>query len=115
MKNGPIGQYLLEKGLITEEQLNEILEIKKIDKNKLFGEIVVEKGFVSEIEFSKCLADRLNVPFIDLAETELNPEVVSKIPEAVAKKCLNELKSVIPQAAMVGYVTEYEGYDLVIE
>ena len=29
MKNGPIGQYLLEKGLITEEQLNEILEIKK--------------------------------------------------------------------------------------
>ena len=86
MKNGPIGQYLLEKGLITEEQLNEILEIKKIDKNKLFGEIVVEKGFVSEIEFSKCLADRLNVPFIDLAETELNPEVVSKIPEAVAKK-----------------------------
>lgn len=86
MKNGPIGQYLLEKGLITEEQLNEILEIKKNDKNKLFGEIVVEKGFVSEIEFSKCLADRLNVPFIDLAETELNPEVVSKIPEAVAKK-----------------------------
>ena len=86
MKNGPIGQYLLEKGLITEEQLNEILEIKKNDKNKLFGEIVVEKGFVSEIEFAKCLADRLNVPFIDLAETELNPEVVSKIPEAVAKK-----------------------------
>lgn len=86
MKNGPIGQYLLEKGLITEGQLNEILEIKKNDKNKLFGEIVVEKGFVSEIEFAKCLADRLNVPFLDLAETELNPEVVSKIPEAVAKK-----------------------------
>ncbi|MBE6836808.1 MAG: type II secretion system protein GspE [Ruminococcus sp.] len=86
MKNGPIGQYLLEKGLISEQQLNEILEIKKNDKNKLFGEIVVEKGFVSEIEFAKCLADRLNVPFMDLAETELNPEVVSKIPEAVAKK-----------------------------
>ena len=86
MKNGPIGQYLLEKGLISEQQLNEILEIKKNDKNKLFGEIVVEKGFVSEIEFAKCLADRLNIPIMDLAETELNPEVVSKIPEAVAKK-----------------------------
>lgn len=86
MKNGPIGQYLIEKGLINEEQLNEILEIKKQEKNKLFGEIVVEKGFVSELEFSKCLAERLNVPFIDLADTELNPQVVNKIPEAVAKK-----------------------------
>lgn len=86
MKNGPIGQYLIEKGLINEEQLNEILEIKKQEKNKLFGEIVVEKGFVTELEFSKCLAERLNVPFIDLAETELNPSIVNKIPEAVAKK-----------------------------
>lgn len=86
MKNGPIGQYLIEKGLINEEQLNEILEIKKQEKNKLFGEIVVEKGFVSELEFARCLAERLNVPFIDLAETELNPQVVNKIPEAVAKK-----------------------------
>lgn len=86
MKNGPIGQYLIEKGLINEEQLNEILEIKKQEKNKLFGEIVVEKGFVTELEFARCLAERLNVPFIDLAETELNPQVVNKIPEAVAKK-----------------------------
>lgn len=86
MKNGPIGQYLIEKGLITEQQLNEVLEAKKQDKNRLFGEIVVEKGFVSEIEFAKCLADRLNVPFIDLSETELKSDVVNKIPEAVAKK-----------------------------
>lgn len=86
MKNGPIGQYLLEKGLINEEQLAEVLERKKQDKNKLFGEIVVELGYVSENEFAQCLADRLNVPFIDLTETELKSDVVKKIPEAVAKK-----------------------------
>lgn len=86
MKNGPIGEYLRDKGLITEEQLNDVLEKKKESKNKMFGEIVVELGYVSEYDFTKCLAERLNVPFIDLAETELSPMVVNKIPEAVAKK-----------------------------
>lgn len=86
MKNVPIGQYLIEKGLITEEQLQDVLAKKKEDKNKLFGEIVVDLGYVSDIEFAKCLADRLNVQFIDLAETELKADIVNKIPEAVAKK-----------------------------
>ena len=86
MKNGPIGQYLIEKGLINEQQLREVLEKKKEEKNKLFGEIVTELGYVSETDFAKVLAERLNVPFIDLSETELKADVVKKIPEAVAKK-----------------------------
>ena len=50
-----------------------------------------------------------------LYDPQTSGGLLMAVPEAVAKKCLNELKSVIPQAAMVGYVTEYEGYDLVIE
>lgn len=29
MRNGPIGQYLVQKGLITEEQLQEVLAKQK--------------------------------------------------------------------------------------
>lgn len=86
MKNVPIGQYLIERGLINQVQLDEVLEKKKEDKNKLFGEIVVELGYVSEKDFAQCLAERLKVPFVDLGETELRPDIVRKIPEAVAKK-----------------------------
>lgn len=86
MKNGPIGEYLVEKGLITREQLAIALEKKKTERGKLFGEIVVELGFISDIKFSQCLAEQLQVPFVDLSQTKLDTEVIMKIPEAIAKK-----------------------------
>ena len=86
MRNGPIGQYLVEKNLLTEEQLQQVLAKQKETKGKLFGDVVVEMGFVSEIQFTQCLAERLNVTFIDLDNTSLLPDVVKKVPEAVARK-----------------------------
>lgn len=86
MKNGPIGEYLVEKGLITREQLNEVLEKKKTERGRLFGEIITEMGFITDVKFAQCLAERLQVPFVDLTATQLNIEAVMKIPEAIAKK-----------------------------
>jgi len=39
MRNGPIGQYLVQKGLITEEQLQEVLAKQKEQKGKTFLEM----------------------------------------------------------------------------
>ncbi len=86
MKNMPIGQYLVEKGLLTEENLQKVLEKQKESKGKMFGDVVVDMGLISDKDFAKVLAERLNVPYVDLDETEFIPEVVKKIPEAVAKK-----------------------------
>ena len=86
MKNGPIGQYLVEKGMITEEQLQQVLQKQKESKGKLFGDVIMELGFVSDVQFTKVLADRLNVPFVDLDNEKLDAEIVRKVPEAVARK-----------------------------
>ena len=86
MKNGPIGEYLVEKGLITRDQLNEVLERKKTERGKLFGEIITEMGYISDVKFAQCLAERLQVPFVDLTQQKLDTEVIMKIPEAIAKK-----------------------------
>lgn len=86
MRNGPIGQYLVERNLITEEQLQQALAKQKKTKGKLFGDVVIEMGLVSDIQFTQCLAERLNVPFVDLDNTQLMPDIVKKIPEAVARK-----------------------------
>lgn len=86
MKNMPIGQYLVEKGLLTEENLQKVLEKQKESKGKMFGDVVVDMGLISDKDFAKVLAERLNVQYVDLDETEFIPEVVKKIPEAVAKK-----------------------------
>ncbi|MBP1572731.1 MAG: Flp pilus assembly complex ATPase component TadA [Oscillospiraceae bacterium] len=86
MKNMPIGQYLVEKGLLTEENLQKVLEKQKESKGKMFGDVIVDMGLISDKDFAKVLAERLNVQYVDLDETEFIPEVVKKIPEAVAKK-----------------------------
>ena len=88
MKNGPIGQYLVEKKLITEDQLQQVLAKQKdpASKGKLFGDIIIEMGFVSDVQFTQVLAERLNVPFIDLDNKVLMPDIVKKVPEPVARK-----------------------------
>ena len=86
MRNGPIGQYLVEKNLITEEQLQQVLAKQKESKGKLFGDVITEMRFISEEDFAKVLAERLNVPYCDLDSTTLLPDVVKKIPEATARK-----------------------------
>ncbi|MBQ8965760.1 type II/IV secretion system protein [Ruminococcus sp.] len=86
MRNGPIGQYLVEKGLLSEEDLKAVLEKQKTEKDKKFGDLVIEMKLVSDVDFAKTLAERMNVEYIDLDNAPLNSEVVKLIPEATARK-----------------------------
>ncbi len=90
MKNVPIGQYMVNEGIITEQQLQEVLDKKKEENvpGKYFGDYVIELGFVTDIQFGQALAKKLSVPFVDLndPDTHIDIEAVKKIPESLAKK-----------------------------
>lgn len=90
IKNIPIGQYMVNEGIITEEQLQAVLDRKKEENTpgKYFGDYVIEMKYVTDVEFGQVLAKKLNVPFIDLndPDTKVDIEAVKKIPEALAKK-----------------------------
>ncbi len=90
MKNIPIGQYMVNEGVITEEQLQHVLDVKKEENvpGKFFGDYVIELGYVTDVQFAQVLAKKLNVPFVDLNDPEVNIDIeaVKKIPEALAKK-----------------------------
>ena len=86
MRNGPIGQYLVEKKLITEAQLQELLAKQKEQKGKIFGDVIIEMGYVTDVQFAEVLAERLNIQYIDLDNTPLSHDVVMKIPETAARK-----------------------------
>ena len=86
MRNGPIGQYLVEKKLITEAQLQEVLAKQKEQKGKIFGDVIIELGYVTDVQFAEVLAERLNIQYIDLDNTPLAHDVVMKIPETAARK-----------------------------
>jgi type IV pilus assembly protein PilB len=90
VKNIPIGQYLVNEGIITPEQLDHILEVKRKENipGKYFGDYVIELGYVTDIQFGQALAKKLNVNFVDLADPsfKVDVEAVKKIPEALARK-----------------------------
>ncbi|MEG0614997.1 MAG: ATPase, T2SS/T4P/T4SS family, partial [Oscillospiraceae bacterium] len=86
--NKPVGQYMVEKGIITPEQLKQVLAAQKENHTpgKFFGDYVIELGFVSDTQFAQVLAERLSVPFVDLATTKISIDAVKKVPEDLAKK-----------------------------
>ncbi len=88
MKNIPIGEHLIEKGLITAEDLQKVLDAQKDEKNKgkKMGDLILEMGLVTEVQFAEVLAERLNIQFCDVDNFELIPDIVKKIPEDKARK-----------------------------
>ena len=78
-----MGSVLLSMDLITEEQLEEALEIQKTDNRRL-GKILVSLGYLTPDDLARALAIRLNVEYVSLSEVQqIAPDVLGIIREDV--------------------------------
>ena len=75
-----VGDLLLQKGLITKEQLMQALEEQKKTHEKL-GQILIQKGLISPQELSNILSSQYNIPSINIENYALDPDIVSLLPE----------------------------------
>lgn len=85
-KNIQIGQVLLGKGYIDEKQLQRAIDLQKKSPGKRLGDILVELSYVTERKLLESLAERLNVPFIDLRGYTVNPKAAMLLSHSYAKK-----------------------------
>jgi MSHA biogenesis protein MshE len=81
-----IGDLLIDNNVITMEQLNVALKNQKITGLKL-GQQLIEDGCLTSQQMNAFLARQLNVPYIDLREFDINPDIVQRIPEIYARRC----------------------------
>ncbi|MCK4464058.1 MAG: hypothetical protein KAU58_07085 [Candidatus Omnitrophica bacterium] len=81
----PLGQLLLERKLITKEQLEKALEIQK-EQAGLIGQILVSLGYVKEEEIAHAITVQYGYPYLPLNNYEFNKDVVKIIPANVAKQ-----------------------------
>jgi type IV pilus assembly protein PilB len=79
-----LGTLLLEKGIITKQQLDEAIEERERTGN-ILGHILVEFGFVSEEEILKLLADHLGMGTITLKNKDIPPEIIKRIGPTTAR------------------------------
>lgn len=79
-----LGQKLIEKNIITEEQLDIALK-KQEDTGSLLGSILLELGFIDEeAVFYPFLASQFGVGYVDLKRIEIPGKIINKIPAKFA-------------------------------
>lgn len=83
-----IGQILIAKGMITKEQLKEILNLQRRDGG-LTGEILVKFGYITEEEIVEAILTQYNIPYLSPDNYNINKEATKLIPaELVLDNCL---------------------------
>ncbi len=75
----PLGKILIEKGIITSQQLDEVLREKEKD-NKLIGEILIAKGFAGEEDIMFALMSQYEIPYLPVDLYELDFELFLNFP-----------------------------------
>ena len=78
-----LGDILLAKGIITSAQIDEGLKLQEATGKKL-GQVIVDRGWVSEQDILKALSEQLSVPYIRLKLGLYDPAVVALLDKSVA-------------------------------
>ncbi len=84
-KRKKLGEYLLEAGLVTDQQLKEALRRQRQTKEPL-GHILSRSGMVSEADVCRVLHEQLGLPIVDLQSIAIDDGVIRLIKEELAKK-----------------------------
>ena len=82
-----LGQLLIEKGLITQQQLDHALKIQK-EKGGLIGEILLALGYIKETDIAWALSSQYGFPYLPLENYDIDPEIIKIIPARVVRQYL---------------------------
>ena len=85
MKYKRLGEMLIDAKLITEEQLMDALALQR-GTGKRLGTVLIEHKFITEADLIEMLRIQLGIEFIDLTNTNIDPELVNVIPKNIVKK-----------------------------
>ncbi len=76
--------FLLDSNLITEDKYKKVKK-KAEKKDKSIEDILISDGYVSEKELGKLKAYILGIPFVNLENEKIDPEILKIIPEPIAR------------------------------
>ena len=83
--NDRIGELLVQKNLLSAEQLERAQEESKVKGSRL-GLQLTKLGFLDEDQLADFVSQQYGVPCINLEEFEIEDSVIRLVPEDVALK-----------------------------
>ncbi len=83
-----LGELLVERKVITPEQLQKALQIQQA-KGGLLGQILMNLGFATEEQVAQALTAQYGFPYLPLKNYQIDGEILHLVPENVARQyCL---------------------------
>jgi type IV pilus assembly protein PilB len=83
----PFGQLLVERGLVSDEDVAQALVVQS-DSGKRLGETLVDMGVLNQRDLVLVLADLFHMPFVDLRRDNPEPATLALLPEQVVRQHL---------------------------
>lgn len=80
-----LGDLLVHEHIITNDQLMQALNSQKTTGRKL-GDTLIELGFIGERQLLEFLAQQLDVPFLDISQLRISPDIAMLLPEVHARR-----------------------------
>src|SRR3990172_7556564 len=79
-----IADALVEDGLLTADQVEELLGLQKKEGTRLI-KLALEKAYVSEADVAVSMGGVLNVPPINLSRISIAPEIAEILPRDLSQ------------------------------
>jgi len=83
VEEGQLQEFLLDAGLVSRAQIEEAKA--RARQGEGIGDALVSTGAVSEDDLRRVEASVLGIPFVNLERERIDPEVLSLIPEPIAR------------------------------
>ena len=74
-----LGEILSAKGLVTEDQINEVLR-RTNGSQKRIGECLIDEGLITEEVLAQALAEQRDLRYVDLMDFRITPEFFETMP-----------------------------------
>jgi MSHA biogenesis protein MshE len=85
LKKIRLGDLLVQEGIISQGQLEDALKAQE-ESGKKLGQILVDRGLISEKRLLQFVADQLDIPYIDLSQYQVDPQAAHALSESQARR-----------------------------
>ena len=85
-----IGEILVAQGIISTDQLDEVLRLQNGQRGTRLGRLLTDLGYVTDDVLAEAVADQMRLPTIDVATIQVPADVVARVPRELAlrTRCL---------------------------
>ena len=81
-----LGELLVRKGLITNEQLSQAL-VESRRSGDVVGRVLIRKGWVFESELARVLAEQWSIPYVNLASLGVDRACLALMTPELGRRC----------------------------